>query len=225
MDRKYLAVLAAAAATLAGTVFLFVRQAELAERRDALAPATGQHATRAPTAGRSTPPTAGQRHLPDASSASDASSELRQVPPHYAYLPTEQAFMVDGATNLDAMQVALHQKDFSKVVESFGSDTGKDPSAQDLTQLYHRLIAEQVRDSGARLAITGFACGLSICAGSMRYERQSDAFEGWVGVFFADRRTPSYNFVDSFVPLNPDESEGRFFFSIDPTLREVRGRR
>ena len=224
MNHKFFAALVAAAAAIVGIVFHATPKTENFHDPGRRPLESKQTEAPASTAVRQASLMADEKGLADASSG-DVIPDQSHAPAQYAYLPTEQKFMVEGATNLDAVQVALHQEDFSKVIESFGSDTGMDPSAQDLTQIYRALIEEQVKYSGSRLAVTGFACGLSLCAGSMRYGSHSNAFEEWIQVFFEDKRTPSYNFVDSFVGLSPEENEGRFFFSIDPTLREVRGRR
>lgn len=134
------------------------------------------------------------------------------------YLAAESAMLQDGALSVEQSDAILaSDKVFEKTVRAFADDAGKRPEAQDLTAHYRQAIA---RSLGKDESLGEFACGYSLCIGSVR-TRSAEAYEAWTEKFGLDAAAPTYSFSGLSKKLDQRNHEGRFVFSTDPAARSM----
>lgn len=134
------------------------------------------------------------------------------------YLAAESAMMQDGALSVEQSDAILvSDKVFEKTVQAFADDAGKRPEAQDLTAHYKQAIA---RSLGKNESLGEFACGYSLCIGSVR-TGSAEEYEAWTEKFGLDAAAPTYSFSGLSKKLDQRNYEGRFVFSTDPAARSM----
>lgn len=145
-------------------------------------------------------------------------SAMQERPP--AYLPTESAFLAHQGTSVsqEAVASALKSKDFDDLMLAMSSDMGGDSAAQDLTRIYRTAIEREL-GPGARL--TSFACGTTLCAGSIHARGTNDAFSEWERNFGTTNGVPAYVLMTMVFDRGENYFENRFFFSTDPAANSV----
>lgn len=126
--------------------------------------------------------------------------------------------MQDGALSVEQSDAILvSDKVFEKTVQAFAHDAGKRSEAQDLTAHYKQAIA---RSLGKNESLGEFACGYSLCIGSVR-TRSAEEYEAWTEKFGLDAAAPTYSFSGLSKKLGQQNYEGRFVFSTDPAARSM----
>ncbi|WP_180880372.1 hypothetical protein [Stenotrophomonas maltophilia] len=134
------------------------------------------------------------------------------------YLAAESVLMQDGALSVEQSDAILtSDKVFEKTVRAFADDAGKRPEAQDLTAHYRQAIA---RSLGKDESLGEFACGYSLCIGSVRIG-SAEEYEAWTEKFGLDTAAPTYSFSGLSKKLDQRNHEGRFVFSTDPAARSM----
>lgn len=130
------------------------------------------------------------------------------------YLATESRFVEpNGITKTAAQQVLASSTDFSRALQDMGNEAIRNADAQDLADHYRKALSEAV---GADGAIAGFACGLSLCMGSVQTRLHVDS-EGWTGRFLDSPSIRVFGHM-SALERKGDINESRFVFSTDPYL-------
>lgn len=129
-------------------------------------------------------------------------------------LSTEESFVdQDGISTSMAFQMLSSSENLAKAIERMTADASGSMEAQDLSRHYRSAIARAVGDNGD---IESFACGLSLCAGSVR-TRTSDEGDAWRYRFLDDSSARTYGNVSDVEDLG-GVYETRFMFSTDPAV-------
>lgn len=135
-------------------------------------------------------------------------------------LPLEKFFLVDGQLSLAAAQKSMTGDRYDKHLQMLETQMATEPDAMDLAKTYQTAIAEQLRKAGADIAAQRFACGTSMCMGSIR--SQSEAWqERWWQDFIENGDTPHSISLRHAVDLGGGLYEFRFMFVSDPGVNSV----
>lgn len=136
-----------------------------------------------------------------------------------AYLPSERMLLTDDSQSVAAQKVelTLRSEDFAEYVRRLGEEMARDREAQDLAKFYKDTIEQQLDE----LQIDQFACGVSVCVGSVLDSAGNAKFDAWVKEFFNSPSTPHSSFI--YLPLDRGDGviENRFFFSSDPGVEGI----
>lgn len=138
-----------------------------------------------------------------------------------ATLPAEQSLLRNGAISVEQVGAVIQTRDFAKLIEQFALESATDPLAQDMTSLQSRDMERRLDGVGR---LNGFACGLSLCAGSINIGRNNDAYQRFVD---ASNQQPSnaYSYMDYLADNGDGTFEARFIMSVDPEANGISGRR
>ena len=134
-----------------------------------------------------------------------------------ALLDAEQG-VVDGA-GLSVAKVAkvIRTEEFARFVQRLSSESGADPLAQDLTAAERERWTARL---GNRAALSAFACGLTVCAGSIALGADTALYDAIAEEFLANG-TQGGSLLDYRVDLGNGDFEQRFVMSVDPAVDGV----
>lgn len=132
------------------------------------------------------------------------------------YLPAERRLLQGDHLSAAAAEAMLKSDRFIDRVREFEAEAARDRDAQDLTNAYRKQV-EQALAEGRLMA---FACGLSVCAGSIRTP-SAQAYADWSEAFASNPGAPIYSQVDYPVERAEGDYENRFVISIDPAANGV----
>lgn len=138
-----------------------------------------------------------------------------------AALPIERSLLRNGALSVEQVGRVIQTRDFAKLVERFALESATDPLAQDMTSLQSSTLERQLDGVGH---LNGFACGLSLCAGSINIGRNIDGYQQFVD---GSNKQPSntYSYMDYLAETGDGMFEVRFIMSVDPAANGIGGRR
>lgn len=137
-----------------------------------------------------------------------------------AMLPTERTFLRDNAISVEAVGGVIKSKDFHKIVQQLSLESAKDPLAQDVSDLQKQTLTERLTDIGH---LDTFACGLTVCAGSIDIGNDVDGYQSFVT---NSNSNPSntYSYMDYLADAGNGNFEARFVMSVDPGVNSHSGR-
>lgn len=135
-------------------------------------------------------------------------------------LPFESYLISGNSLDLQKIQSLFFSKKFDAQVDFFISQSAADSNASELSFLYRKMLEDQLKNNNIKAQIRNFACGVSICVGSLEGAKDSE-YSRWSNIFFSDPTIPSYGFTNSTIPLGPNEFEHRFAFSTDPVANSI----
>lgn len=185
---------------------------------DPISVSTGARAEHTPSSGSIVMHEASPRD-PGSTTAAHAKRPARadpELPPQSVtgFLRTEESFVDhDGISTSMAMQILSSGDKLAKAIERMTADASGSMEAQDLSRHYRSALARAVGDKGD---IASFACGLSICAGSVR-TRTPEEGDAWRYRFLDDSAARTYGNVSDVEDLG-GVYETRFMFSTDPAV-------
>lgn len=122
----------------------------------------------------------------------------------------------DGA----ALSSTMNSGQFPKFVDALKSQSGSSPLASDINQMYGDAISEQVGKLGNELQLRDFACGETVCAGTID-SMSREAWDAWIRDNASDPRTKAYVFTEHQIDNGNGSTEHRFIFSTDPDSRTI----
>ena len=159
------------------------------------------------------------------SEAGKGASQISSVDPSgsnrlMTLLPTEQTFLRNGSVSVDAVGRVIQTREFGKVVQQLALESATDPLAQDMSKLQSQQLKRNLEGVGH---ISAFACGLTICAGSIDIGNNLESYQQFVD---ASNKNPSgsYSYMDYLAETGNGNFEARFIMSIDPNANGVTGR-
>lgn len=210
-----------AVAVLAGAWFL-LQPRSLASTPGPRGAAAGSTAsiTSGPT--RPTPPPNG----PDA--RTPAAQGLPPSLPHAsstaAYLTFESAMLQGSELSFDQAMLALKGDAFDHYLSLIAQQSMRVPEAAELTDAYSRTLQAALKENPA-LSMQNFACGLSLCAGTISTGSGADAaqVEQWRQSLSLAGNTPAYSMIDVTVAGKDGRVEHRFIFSSDASINGIHG--
>lgn len=140
-------------------------------------------------------------------------------------LPSEHAYLQGDALSgtVAAQSFRAPPEVFDKAIEALRNEAARDNEATQQTRAYRDAIEAQFANSGGRLRLQNFVCGLSVCLGSLRTS-DSEGYNAWAKQMFDSGQPPHYSFTDGRFPLGGDVYEYRFLFSTDPAVNRISGR-
>ncbi|GAB3368936.1 hypothetical protein GCM10027431_15230 [Lysobacter rhizosphaerae] len=134
-----------------------------------------------------------------------------------ALLSSERTLMESDSLSAAKVTQIIKTDKFDKFVDRLKSDAAADPLAQDLT------LAERKRWEGKlgdKASLGEFACGLSVCAGTIGLGGNTAFYDGIVDDFLQNGPQGG-SLLDYRVDLGNGSYEQRFVMSLDPTVRGV----
>lgn len=153
-----------------------------------------------------------------ASSGGEGAAARPPLPSTANYLPAEKSLIRDGAVALPEV-VRVFSTDFDGFSRRLALESAKDPDARAQTDVYRAMVEKEILARAARLKLSSFSCGLTLCVGAVRgdvvdYSRVAKAF-------LEDPGHGMANYVDGSVRLDPLTQEHRFVFSTDPGVSAI----
>ncbi|WP_421567985.1 hypothetical protein [Stenotrophomonas sp. PD6] len=164
---------------------------------------------------------AGQRKSPNAEARPSApllAAHAGQPIPTEAspsiYLASEARFIKHGGLDSDSANEVLGSSDaFSRALNEMSAAAMTSTEAQDLADLYRRALAEVIGTDGA---VVTFACGLSMCMGSVHTHPAVDS-DSWTYRFLDAPSTRIFGHLRAVERIG-NLTESRFIFSTDPDI-------
>lgn len=133
------------------------------------------------------------------------------------FLATEATLVADrGVSAQVATELLSSTESLAKVIQKMERDASTSPEAQDLAKHYRSAVSRAVGTDGA---VESFACGLSVCAGSVRSRLDVDQ-DAWISRLNDDGSALMYSYVDTAERVGM-VNESRFVFSTDPALNAI----
>lgn len=146
-----------------------------------------------------------------------AVSNNTKTPRFADMLPSERR-VIDGAgISVPKVTKVIKTDDFSKFVQGLAVESAADPLAQDLT------IAERSRwesQLGREARLKDFACGLSVCAGSIELGRNVALYDR-ISDSYLSNGTQAGSLLDYRVNRGNGNYEQRFVMSVDPAISGI----
>lgn len=140
------------------------------------------------------------------------------APPRFpALLNSERTLMESDSLSAAKVTQIIKTDRFEEFVEQLGSDAAVDPLAQDLT------LAERKRweaKLGDKAALREFACGLSVCAGTIGLGGNTAVYDG-IADDFLQNGPQGGSLLDYRVDLGNGSYQQRFVMSLDPAVHGV----
>lgn len=133
------------------------------------------------------------------------------------FLAAESTLVADrGVSAQVATEVLSSTERFSKAIQTMERDALTSSEAQDLAVHYRSAVLRAVGSDGA---VESFACGLSVCAGSVRSRLDVDQ-DAWISRLNDDTSALTFSYVDTVERIG-GFNESRFVFSTDPALNAI----
>lgn len=160
----------------------------------------------------------------------DPTTSRATAPPSIARVPSgqrtgtvtaEQSLLRPGGVfDGGSLSSTIRSGQFSKFVDALRSQSGSSPLATDINQMYGDAISEQVGKLGNEIQLRDFACGETICAGTIDSSSQN-AWGAWLKDNASDPRTKAYVFTEHQIDNGNGSVEHRFIFSTDPGSKKI----
>jgi hypothetical protein len=206
---------------LAG-LWLVVQPCSLARMLGTGEPADGLAASATPGSTRPTSPLNGRdAGMPDAKRVSPSTPPAANPAPYLAF---ESAMLQGSELSLDQAMLALKGDAFDHYLALIAQQSMRVPEAAELTDAYSRTLQAALKENPA-LSMQNFACGLSLCAGTISTGGRADAaqVEQWRQSLSLAGNTPAYSMIDVTVPGKDGRVEHRFIFSSDARINGIHG--
>jgi hypothetical protein len=130
-------------------------------------------------------------------------------------LPSERSLVAASAVNTAAVKPALGGADFAKLVQRLQSESSNDALAAEVARTYADAIRLQIGETGNRVNLSSFACGLKVCIGELAAGASDEDVDAWRARFNDDPRSPHYVFVGMPPSIREGRASFRFLFSFD----------
>jgi hypothetical protein len=135
-------------------------------------------------------------------------------------LPSESLVIQSGGVSADRVGSIIRSDRFDGFVSRLAEESNKDPLAQEVAALEKKDIEDFFGD---RAYLRNFACGTSVCAGTVAMGRDATIYRQFSD-HFMEAGPPNASLLDFPVKLDNGEFEQRFVMSVDPDLKGVRFR-
>jgi hypothetical protein len=109
----------------------------------------------------------------------------------------------------------MRSPQFNDFVRKMRDEMAADAAARDVGELYIGALRNNLLQT-PDLRISEFACGITVCAGTIESSGESPSWSQWTKNFDDDTSAPTYVFAE--LPVDRDDGviEHRFVFSTDP---------
>ena len=138
------------------------------------------------------------------------------------FLPEESQLVANGQLNQTAVQSAMRSPQFDDFVRKMRDEMAADAAARDVGELYIGAIRNNLLQN-PELRMNEFACGTTICAGSIEASSDSPSWSQWTKNFDDDASAPTYVFAELPFDRGSGVIEHRFVFSTDPDSNALTG--
>ena len=184
----------------------------------------GVGAAASATSGTRAPQLPHTRHDADAPAAQQASPSMAHASSATPYLAFESAMLQGSALSFDQAMLALQGDAFDHYLSLIAQQSMRVPEAAELTDAYSRTLQAALKDTPG-LSMQNFACGLSLCAGTISTASGTDAaqVEQWRQSLSLAGNTPAYSMIDVTVDGKDGRVEHRFIFSSDASINGIHG--
>lgn len=142
--------------------------------------------------------------------------------PAKRFLPAESQLVANGQLNQNAVQVAMRSPQFDDFVRKMRDEMASDARSRDVGELYIDAIRNNLLQT-PELRMNEFACGITICAGSIEASSESPSWSQWTKNFDDDASAPTYVFAELPFDRGDGIIEHRFVFSTDPESNALTG--
>ena len=138
------------------------------------------------------------------------------------FLPAESQLIAKDQLNQDAAQRILRSPRFDDFVRKMRDEMMANTAARDVGDLYIGAIRNNLNEMPG-LTLEDFACGATICVGSIESAAENPVWDQWMKKFDDDSSVPTYVFVEAPVDLSGGVTQHRIVFSTDPDSNAVTG--
>lgn len=132
-------------------------------------------------------------------------------------LPSERS-VIDGAgISVAKVTAVIKTDDFGKFVRDLANESAADPLAQDLTALERKRWEGKL---GGEARLRDFACGLSVCAGSIALGNNVGVYDRISDDYLSNGTQPG-SLLDYRLDRGGGDYEQRFVMSVDPAVAGI----
>lgn len=140
------------------------------------------------------------------------------VPPRFpALLKTERTVVEGSGLSVAKVTSFIKTNKFDEFVSQLSSDSGVDPLAQDLTRAERERWVNRL---GGQASLSQFACGLTVCAGSISLGANTALYDRIVDEYLKSG-SHGGSLLDYRVNLGNGNFEQRFVMSVDPKVNGI----
>lgn len=127
----------------------------------------------------------------------------------------ERALETDVGMTMDDADALVSDQDIPRVIDRFAMESAADRDADALSRIFRSAIDRSIAKADPRVRLSGFACGLQLCIGTVEGGRALD-YLAWRDVFALEPEIAGVE-VRAVTISEPDSSEiMRFIFFVDP---------
>lgn len=137
-----------------------------------------------------------------------------------SFLSAEMAVIESGGLSVDKVAPIIQTEMFSKFIDRLAAEAATDPLAQEVAVAERARLDRQLK---GQAHLREFACGLSVCAGSIYLGSNTAVYDSMVDNFITDG-TQAGTFLDHRFDLGSGKFEHRFVMSLDPEISGITGR-
>jgi hypothetical protein len=153
-----------------------------------------------------------------ATQQSVSSQTSMQSPPHVqSNLPSESLVIQAGGVSTEKVGNLLQSGKFDAFVSRLSAESNKNPLAQDVTAMEKKGLDDFF---GEKANLRNFACGTSVCAGTVAMGKDSSVYKAFSDNFLANGPANA-SLLDYPVTLDNGDLEQRFVMSVDPNLKGI----
>ena len=132
-------------------------------------------------------------------------------------LSSESLVLQAGSVSTEKVGNLLQSERFDAFVSRLSAESNKNPLAQDVTAMEKKGLEDFF---GAKANLRNFACGTSICAGTVAMGKDSSVYKAFSDNFLANGPANA-SLLDYPITLDNGDLEQRFVMSVDPGLKGI----
>jgi hypothetical protein len=150
-----------------------------------------------------------------------AEKQPDQRPPK-RFLAEESRLIANSQLNQDAVKAALNSPQFNDFVRKMRDEMSANAAARDVGELYIGAIKDSLLQTPG-FRINEFACGITVCAGSIEAPSDDTSWNTWTKKFDDNANAPTYVFAELPIDRGDGVIEHRIVFSTDPYSNAITG--
>jgi hypothetical protein len=132
-------------------------------------------------------------------------------------MPSEELVIQSEEVSAGKVGRLIRSEKFDAFVDRLSSESNRSPLAQDATEMERKSIEEFFGDKGR---LRNFACGTSVCAGTIAMGKDASAYRKFSD-HFLENGPANASLLDYPITLDNGEFEQRFVMSVDPDLEGI----
>lgn len=145
-------------------------------------------------------------------------TSMQSQPHDQPNLPSENLVIQAGGVSTEKVGNLLQSEKFDAFVNRLSAESNKNPLAQDVTAMEKKGLEDFF---GEKANLRNFACGTSVCAGTVAMGKDSSIYKSFSDNFLANGPANA-SLLDLPITLDNGDLEQRFVMSVDPSLKGIR---